>query len=141
MSEAPADRAVPKAADRPLSPHVWSWRWHLTMLVSILHRATGVALYAAALILAAWALALAVGPDAYDLFRAVLGSILGKLVLIGISFSLFFHTANGVRHLIWDFGVGFKLRAADAGAVAVIAFAAVATIAIWMAAGLMGALT
>jgi succinate dehydrogenase / fumarate reductase, cytochrome b subunit len=136
MSEAPSD----PAANRPLSPHAWSWRWHLTMLVSILHRATGMALYAGAVLLAGWALALAIGPHAYDGFRLVIGSPLGKLVLFGLTYSLFFHLANGIRHLIWDFGAGFQLKAADAGAVAVIAFAAAATAGVWLAAGLMGVL-
>ncbi len=140
MSEAPASHTPPKPADRPMSPYVSVWRWHLTMLTSILHRATGVALYGAALILAGWALALAVGPAAYDHFRLILGSPLGKLVLIGITLSLFYHLANGVRHLVWDFGAGFQPKTADMTAAAVIAFAVLATIGVWVAAGMMGAL-
>jgi succinate dehydrogenase / fumarate reductase cytochrome b subunit len=110
------------------------------MAVSIGHRATGVALYVGALILVGWAVSLAAGPGAYDLFRLVLGSILGKLVLIGITFSLFFHLANGVRHLVWDFGAGFQPKTADMTAVVVVAFAVIATLAVWVAAGMMGAL-
>jgi len=140
MSEAPAGRSPPNPAARPMSPYVSVWRWHLTMAVSILHRLTGVALYGAALILAGWALALAAGPDAYDRFRLILGSPLGKVVLVGITFSLFYHLANGVRHLVWDFGSGFQLKTADLTAAAVIAFAGAATIGVWTAAGLMGAL-
>jgi succinate dehydrogenase / fumarate reductase, cytochrome b subunit len=140
MSEAPADRPAPKSAARPLSPYVSVWRWQLTMAVSILHRVTGVALYGGALILAGWALALAMGPQVYDTYRLVLGSVPGKLVLLVLTFSLFFHLANGVRHLVWDFGSGFQLKAADAGAVAVVAFAAAGTVGVWTAAGLMGAL-
>jgi succinate dehydrogenase / fumarate reductase cytochrome b subunit len=68
------------------------------------------------------------------------GSPPGKLVLIVITFALFFHLANGVRHLVWDFGAGFQLKTADATAVAVFAFAAAATAAVWTAAGMMGAL-
>jgi succinate dehydrogenase / fumarate reductase cytochrome b subunit len=140
MSEAPADRAVPKAADRPLSPYVSVWRWHLTMAVSISHRVTGIALYGGALLLAAWALALAAGPDIYDRFRFMLGSLPGKLILIVITFSLFFHLANGVRHLVWDFGAGFRLKAADATAWVVLLFALAATAGVWAYAGLTGAL-
>jgi succinate dehydrogenase / fumarate reductase, cytochrome b subunit len=140
MSEAPIGAAAPKPAARPMSPYVTVWRWHLTMAVSIGHRATGVALYVGALILVGWAISLAAGPGAYDLFRLILGSILGKLVLIGITFSLFFHLANGVRHLIWDFGAGFQPKTADMTAVVVVAFAVVATLAVWVAAGMMGAL-
>ena len=140
MSEAPAGRSPPKPADRPMSPYVSVWRWHLTMAVSILHRVTGVALYGAALILAGWALALATGPGAYDGFRLILGSPLGKLVLIAITLALFYHLANGIRHLVWDFGAGFQPKTADMTAAAVIVFAALATIGVWTAAGLMGAL-
>ncbi|HEX4198066.1 MAG TPA: succinate dehydrogenase, cytochrome b556 subunit [Caulobacteraceae bacterium] len=123
-----------------MSPYVSVWRWHVTMAASILHRVTGVALYGAALILAGWALALAAGPGAYDQFRLVLGSPPGKLVLIVITFSLFYHLANGVRHLVWDFGSGFQPKIADITAWTVLAFAAIATIAIWVAAGMTGAL-
>ena len=66
--------------DRPLSPHLTIWRWHITMASSIAHRATGVALYVGALILAGWALSLAAGPAAYGDYMALLGSWLGKLV-------------------------------------------------------------
>jgi succinate dehydrogenase / fumarate reductase cytochrome b subunit len=140
MSEAPAGRPAPKLAARPMSPYVSVWRWHLTMAVSILHRVTGVALYGAALILAAWALSLAAGPDVYDRFRLILGSPIGKLALIAITLSLFFHLANGVRHLVWDFGEGFAPKTADMTAAAVVVFAVLATIGVWVAAGLMGAL-
>ena len=140
MSEAPIGPAAPKLRPRPMSPYVWIWRWHITMAVSILHRVTGVALYGAALILAGWALSLAAGPDAYDQFRLILGSPLGKLALIGITFSLFYHLGNGVRHLVWDFGSGFQPKTADMTAWAVIAFAAVATIGAWVAAAMMGAM-
>ena len=140
MSEAPAGRPAPKLAARPMSPYVSVWRWHLTMAVSILHRVTGVALYGAALILAAWAVSLAAGPDVYDRFRLILGSPLGKLALIAITLSLFFHLANGVRHLVWDFGEGFQPKTADMTAAAVVVFAVLATIGVWVAAGLMGAL-
>jgi succinate dehydrogenase / fumarate reductase cytochrome b subunit len=109
------------------------------MAVSILHRFTGVALYVGALVLAGWAVALAYGPDGYDRFRALAGSPLGVLVLVGLTFSLFYHSANGVRHLVWDAGAGFQPRTADATAGVVIAFAAVATIAVWTVAILMGA--
>jgi succinate dehydrogenase / fumarate reductase cytochrome b subunit len=123
-----------------MSPYVSVWRWHITMAASIAHRATGVVLYGAALLLAGWALSLAAGPGAYDLMRLALGSLLGKLVLIAITFSLFYHLANGVRHLVWDFGSGFQPKTADATAYVVIGFALIATIAVWIVAGTTGAL-
>jgi len=130
MSEAKGDAGRPKAADRPLSPHLLNWRPHLTMTVSILHRFTGMALYGGALIVAGWAAALASGGDAYDEYRGLLGSPLGRLVLLGVTFSIFYHLAGGLRHLAWDLGYGFEKRTADTTATAVVAFAVTATIAV-----------
>lgn len=136
-----ADKGVGQPnRERPLSPHLQVWRWHVTMAGSILHRATGVALYFGALILAGWAAALASGPDAYAAYMGVLASPIGRLVLIALTFAIFYHLANGLRHLAWDMGVGFTPRTADASGMAVIAFAVAATAAVWIMAGTMGAL-
>jgi succinate dehydrogenase / fumarate reductase cytochrome b subunit len=125
--------------ERPLSPHLQVWRWHITMATSIAHRATGVALYVGALIAAAWAICLAAGPDAYAGFKAVMGSPIGLLVMFGLTVSFFYHLANGIRHLVWDTGHGFDLKSANASAVFVFAFTAAATIAIWVIAVMTGA--
>jgi succinate dehydrogenase / fumarate reductase, cytochrome b subunit len=114
-----------------MSPHVQVWRWHITMLSSILHRVSGVALYVGALILAGGALALASGPEAYDIFRALLGGWLGKVVLFGLTLAIFYHLAHGIRHLVWDAGLGFTPKTSDATAVAEIAFTLVATVVAW----------
>lgn len=123
-----------------MSPHVQVWRWHVTMLTSILHRVSGVGLYAGFLIAAGWAVALAAGPDAYAGYQQLLGSPLGKLVLFLITLGLFFHLGSGVRHLIWDSGKGFELKAANAGSLLIIVFTLVATVGVWLAAYTMGAL-
>ncbi len=135
MSEAKPDA---RPAARPISPHLQVWRWHITMATSILHRATGVALYGGALLLALWAACLAAGPGPFELYRAVLGSIPGKLALIALTFSIFFHMANGVRHLVWDSGHGFEPKVADQSGTAVIAFAVVLTVLVWADLFLMG---
>ncbi|MDB5467118.1 MAG: sdhC [Phenylobacterium sp.] len=124
----------------PMSPHLSVWRWHITMATSILHRATGVALYVGALIAAAWAVALAQGPEAYAGFKHLLGSPLGKLVMFGLTLSFFYHLANGVRHLVWDAGHGLEVKSANASSVVVFAFTAAATVAIWVIAAMTGAL-
>jgi len=126
--------------ERPLSPHLQVWRWHITMATSILHRATGVALYVGALIAAAWAVALAEGPDAYATFKLAMGSPLGKLVMFGLTLSFFYHLANGIRHLVWDSGHGLDVKSANASAVLVFAFTAAATIAVWAIAAMTGAI-
>jgi succinate dehydrogenase / fumarate reductase cytochrome b subunit len=123
--------ASPGSRPRPLSPHVQVWRWHVTMAASILHRVTGVGLYIGALILMAWALSLAAGPGAYGAFAYLAGSILGKLVLVGLTLCVFYHLANGVRHLAWDAGYGFEPRTADATAWLAFSFALVATVLLW----------
>ena len=125
--------------ERPLSPHLQVWRWHITMATSIAHRATGVALYVGALIAAAWAVCLASGPDAYAAFKAVMGSPIGLLVMFGLTVSFFYHLANGIRHLVWDAGHGYDLKSANASAVFVFAFTAVASVAVWVIAFMIGA--
>jgi succinate dehydrogenase / fumarate reductase cytochrome b subunit len=127
-----------KLRERPMSPHLSVWRWHITMASSIFHRATGVALYVGALIAAGWAIALAKGPDSYAWYKGLLGSPLGLLVMFGLTVSFFYHLANGVRHLVWDAGHGLDVKSANASAAFVFAFAVVASLAIW-AAYLMGA--
>jgi succinate dehydrogenase / fumarate reductase cytochrome b subunit len=109
------------------------------MWASIAHRATGLALYAAAVVLAGWAFALAAGPETYGRCRAILGSPPGRLLLIAITLSLFYHLADGLRRLVWDFGFGFQLKTANASAAAVIIFAALATVGVWTAAAMTGA--
>ena len=132
--------ASPGLPPRPLSPFTTVWRWHVTMFTSIAHRVTGVGLYLGALMAAGWAVALASGPEAYGQYMALLGSPLGKLVLFGMTVSLFYHLANGIRHLIWDTGHGLDLRSANFSAVFVIAFSITAAIGLWVIAAIDGLL-
>ena len=82
------------------------------MAASIAHRATGTALYAGTAFLVWWLLAIASGPHAYDQFEDVAGSIPGMVVLFGFVWSLVYHMLNGLRHLAWDVGYGFKVPTA-----------------------------
>lgn len=113
---------------RPMSPHLGVWRWHVTMAASILTRASAIALYAAALIAAWWAVALAMGPGAYDIFLALAGSWFGKLAMLGIALAFFYHLAAGVRHLIFDSGNGLSVKFANQSAWGCIVFAVVMTL-------------
>jgi len=126
--------------ERPMSPHLSVWRWHITMATSIAHRLTGVGLYVGALLAAAWAVALAKGPEAYAQFKALLGSPFGLLVMFGLTLAFFYHLANGVRHLVWDAGHGLDVKSANASAVFVFAFTAAASVAVWVIAAMIGAL-
>jgi succinate dehydrogenase / fumarate reductase, cytochrome b subunit len=131
MSESPTTGAAARAADRPLSPHLLAWRWHITMATSILHRLTGAGLYVGALILVGWVVSLAAGREAYAAYSGALGSTPGLIVLALLTLCLFYHLANGIRHLVWDFGRGFAPKTADATAWLVLAIAVVATGALW----------
>lgn len=94
--------------ERPLSPHLQTYRWTLTMALSIVHRATGLALYFGTLLLVWWLIAASSGPAAYATFQGFFGSWLGRLIAFGYTWALIHHMLSGVRHLVWDLGYGFK---------------------------------
>lgn len=139
MADLKAETRAPVVRARPLSPHLTIWRWHITMAASILHRATGVALYGGAFILAYWCLSLAGGAESYASAMGILGSPIGKLILFALTVSVFYHMANGLRHLVWDQGRGFEPRTADFTAVVSMAFGLAAAVAVWALALLTGA--
>lgn len=99
--------AETRPVQRPLSPHLGIYRMTLTMMMSIVHRITGGALFLGTLLLTWWLLAAASGPTAYAKFQAFIGSIIGMLILFGYTWALIHHMLGGVRHLIWDTGRGF----------------------------------
>jgi succinate dehydrogenase / fumarate reductase, cytochrome b subunit len=124
---------------RPLSPHLQIYRPQLTSVLSITHRATGIALAAGTLLLVWWLVAAASGPQAFATVQGFMGSWFGLLLLLGWSASLFYHLANGIRHLFWDAGIGFELKTAYAsGWAVVIATAALTAIAWGIALGMRG---
>jgi len=120
--------------ERPLSPHLQVYRPQMTSVLSILHRATGVALSAGVVVLVYWLVALASGSAAYDAAVAILGSDWLKICYAGWSFCLFYHLANGIRHLAWDIGLGFEMSQINASGWLVLVVASVATAAFVFAA-------
>lgn len=120
-----------RSENRPVSPFLTVWRWHITMAASILHRITGVILYAAAVLFALWLMAVAAGPEAYAQPGWLLASPLGQLALYLVVASLAYHLANGIRHLAWDIGYGFRPSDADLTAWFAILFAIAAPIGLW----------
>jgi succinate dehydrogenase / fumarate reductase, cytochrome b subunit len=104
----------------PLSPHLQIYSWPITMAASILHRATGIALAAGTLFLSWWIVAAASGPASYAVFAAAANHPAGIFVLFGFAWSLAYHFLNGIRHLVWDFGRGFKVQTAKTTAALVI---------------------
>lgn len=117
--------------ERPLSPHLQVYAWQITMTMSIMHRATGIALAVGAFGLAWWLLAIAMGGDNYAHFSACLASPFGKFVLFGFTASLVYHLFNGIRHLLWDAGRGFDIPAVYRSGYTVWALTAIVTVAIW----------
>lgn len=95
------------ASGRPLSPHLQIYRPMLSMMMSIVHRITGAALFFGTLLIVIWLVAAASGPSAFATAQAIYGSILGQIVLFGYTWALVHHALGGVRHLIWDVGRGF----------------------------------
>ncbi|PIE83032.1 MAG: succinate dehydrogenase, cytochrome b556 subunit [Candidatus Contendobacter odensis] len=102
------------ANNRPLSPFMIGpyYKPQMTSVLSITHRITGAALVVGTLLLVYWLSALAMGPEAYAHAQAMLGSMFGQLLMFLWTWALFYHVANGIRHLFWDAGYGFELEEA-----------------------------
>ncbi len=127
---------VRQTVERPLSPHLSIYARQINMVMSILHRITGAALYFGTVLLAAWLIAAAAGQSAFDLVNAVFGNPLGKLVLFGYTWALLHHMLGGIRHLVWDTGRGFQIWQVNTLSWLTIIGSLVLTLALW-AAGLM----
>ncbi len=115
-------------ADRPLSPHLQVYRLPLTALLSITHRLTGVGLALGAVGLVAWLAAAATGPAWFATVSAAMGSLVGRVVLFGFTWALFYHLSNGIRHLFWDAGFGFELGHARLSGLVVLAVSLVVAV-------------
>jgi|TARA_B100001079_G_C16188195_1_gene416016 succinate dehydrogenase / fumarate reductase cytochrome b subunit len=98
-----------KLVKRPLSPHLQVYKPQLTSVLSITHRGTGVFLSLGALVLTYWLVSLAVSEELFNSFHLHTTFWYGKLFLIGFVFSLYYHLANGIRHLFWDIGLGLEI--------------------------------
>lgn len=117
---------------RPLSPHLQVYRPQLTSVLSITHRATGVALSIGTLLLVYWLAAAAAGPESYATAQRVLGSWFGLLLLFLWSWALFYHLCNGIRHLFWDAGLGFEIATVYKTGQAVVIASLVLTVLAWI---------
>lgn len=116
MSSNPSSHPKPDAPTRykrVLSPHLQIWRWHTTMLASILHRASGVGAVGGLILGVAWLVCLALGVEAYTVYTAIAASPFGLAVWFLATLAGFVHLTGGVRHLIWDAGIGFTPHVAD----------------------------
>ncbi|KKB78921.1 succinate dehydrogenase [Devosia soli] len=116
---------------RPTSPHLQIYRWTITMAMSILHRATGIANYAGMALLAAWLFAAAWGQEPLNAVNGIYGSWFGQVVLFGFSWSLVHHMCGGLRHWVWDFAAMMEPGQREAMAWATIIASVVITLLIW----------
>jgi len=117
---------------RPLSPHLQVYNLPITARLSVLHRGTGMILVFGTILLVAWLGIIASGSQNYLFINGILASWMGKIVLIGFSFSLIYHLCNGVRHLFWDIGKGFENSCVNRTAYLTITIAVALTAGIWL---------
>ena len=117
---------------RPLSPHLQIYKPILTMMMSIVHRITGAALYFGMVLLAWWLIAAASGPNAYADFEWFIGSIIGRIILFGYTWALMHHLLGGIRHLIWDTLHGLEPAEREMLALMTIIGSIALTVALWV---------
>lgn len=110
---------------RPMSPHMTVWKWHPTMLSSILHRATGIVLYFGLLKLCVGLAFLAAGPESFEKVEGLLYSFWGAAIFFVIVGVIIYHLLNGIRHLIWDAGKGFDPKFSNTLSVLIIIASAI----------------
>ena len=118
--------------NNPLSPHIQIYRWHISSLLSITHRISGVINLLSLILIFFWFLILISGESNYELFLLIINSFFGKFILIGFTWSMSFHLLSGIRHLAWDLGYGFEIKTANISGVIVIISSLVLTIIFWL---------
>ena len=94
----------------PLSPHIQIYRWHISSLVSICHRITGILNIIVITLVCLWALFLLFGESNYQTINLFLNSFMGKFIVLGITWSFSFQVLSEIRHLVMDLGYGFEIR-------------------------------
>ena len=118
--------------ERPLSPHLFIYRPMLTMMMSIVHRITGAALYFGTALMAWWLIAAASGPNAYARMGSFMNSWVGRVILFGYTWALLHHMLGGIRHLIWDLGYGFGPQEREWLTQANLAASLILTVVLWV---------
>jgi succinate dehydrogenase / fumarate reductase cytochrome b subunit len=116
----------------PISPHLQIYRWHISSLLSITHRITGVVNLLALILMFCWILTFSLGESNYELFILAINNFFGKFILIGFTWSMSFHIFSGIRHLAWDMGYGFEIKTANISGILVILSSLVTTIIFWL---------
>jgi len=130
MAEARAARGA-AAIERPMSPHLQVYKPLINMVMSILHRITGAALYFGVLLQAWWLVAAATGPAYFKFVNGIAASLPGRVVLLGLTWALIHHALGGLRHFVWDTGRGYDLRTIDLMSWGTIVLSVVLTALVW----------
>ena len=99
--------------NKPLSPHIQIYRWHISSLVSISHRITGIINIIGITFICLWASLLLLGDSNYLAINSFLNSLIGKFIILGLTWSFSFQILSEIRHLFWDYGIGFELKIAN----------------------------
>ena len=119
-------------SNNPLSPHLQIYRWHVSSLLSITHRISGVINLSALILIFFWLIILSFGESNYELFLLIINSFFGKFILIGFTWSMNFHLLSGIRHLAWDMGYGFEIKTANISGIIVVISSLFLTIIFWL---------
>ena len=119
-------------SNNPLSPHLQIYRWHISSLLSITHRISGIINLIALILIFFWLLVLSFSENNYELFLLIINSFVGKFILIGFVWSMSFHLLSGIRHLAWDLGYGFEIKTANISGIIVIISSLFLTILFWL---------
>jgi len=118
--------------NRPLSPHLQIYKPMLTMMMSIVHRITGGALYVGTLLLVWWLVAAAAGPNAYASVQWFMETWFGRLILFGYTWALIHHLLGGIKHFVWDLGYGFGPAEREWMTAATLVGSIVFTVVLWV---------
>ena len=116
----------------PLSPHLQIYRWHISSLLSITHRISGIINLLGLILIFLWLLFLSTGESNYEVFLLSINSFFGKFILIGLTWSMSFHILSGIRHLAWDLGYGFEINTANISGLIVIVSSLILTVIVWL---------
>ena len=116
----------------PLSPHIQIYRWHISSLISITHRISGILNFLGLILIFFWLFILSYKESNYEIFLSIINSYVGQFVLIGFTWSMTFHLLSGIRHLIWDMGYGFEIKIANRSGIAVILSSLILTTIFWL---------
>lgn len=119
--------------NRPLSPHLSIYKPIPTMVMSIVHRMTGAALYFGTILVAWWLIAAASGAPYFEWVNGIFGSFIGRLILFGYTWALLHHMLGGIRHLVWDTGAGLEKETSTRIAKGTVVASVVLTVLVWIA--------